>query len=140
MTFHDLRRRFVTGCGVLGLGLLVAGSPRAQSDDKLVVYFDTGSSTVTGEGDDVLDQAVRLYREGSPIVMISAGGTDTVGSAESNLKLSVDRADAVVRGLVARGIPVGRLQVAGRGETELAVKTEDGVPERRNRSVEITWR
>ena len=87
-----------------------------------------------------LEQAARLFREGSPIVMISTGGADTVGAPEDNLELSIERAQAVVDGLVARGIPVERLQVLGRGITDLAVKTEAGVSRRENRVVEITWR
>ena len=39
-----------------------------------------------------------------------------------------------------RGIPVGRLQVVGRGNSELEVDTADDVAERENRIAEITWR
>ena len=89
---------------------------------------------------DTLDRAARLFRDGNPYVMILAGGADTVGAPGPNLDLSLARANAVADGLVARGIPVGRLQVLGRGTSELAVETPEGVAERDNRVVEITWR
>ena len=130
-------RRLVAG---VSLGLGICGTAAAQSDENLMVYFDVGSAAIADEQAAVLDEAARLFREGSPLVMILSGGTDTLGPAASNLSLSVERAEAVLEGLTARGIPVERLQVAGRGETDLDVKTEDGVAEPRNRYVEITWR
>lgn len=112
----------------------------AQEQDSLTVYFESGSARVGDDQEDTLDQAARLFRDGSPIVMVVAGGADTVGSPGSNLDLSVARAQAVVDGLVARGIPADRLQLLGRGNSELAVETPVGVDSRENRRVEITWR
>lgn len=112
----------------------------AEEQDSLTIYFDSGSARVAGDQEATLDQAARLFREGSPIVMIVAGGADTVGDPDLNLELSVRRADSVVDGLVARGIPAERLQLIGRGNTELAVETPAGVDSRENRRVEITWR
>lgn len=140
MKLNRWRRHLAAGHAGLAAGLLLAGSAAAQSEDSLLVYFDIGGATIATEQAAVLDQAARLYREGSPIVMILSGGTDTLGPPAPNLALSVDRARAVLNGLVARGIPVERLQIAGRGETDLEVETEDDVAERRNRNVEITWR
>ena len=134
------RRHLVAGALCASSGLALCGTAAAQSEENLMVYFGVGSTAVGDEQTQVLDEAARLYREGSPIVMILAGGADTLGPAAMNLALSVERAQAVLDGLVARGIPVERLQVAGRGETDLEVATEDSVAERRNRYVEITWR
>ncbi len=116
-----------------------AGGASAETD-RLRIFFDTGSAVVGSAESEKLDQAARLFREGQPIVMVVAGGSDTVGSAGRNLELSLRRARSVADGLVARGIPVERLQVLGRGQSELAAPTPDGVPERENRVVEITWR
>ena len=112
----------------------------AEELDSLRVYFDTGSAAVEQTQQDTLDQAARLFRDGSPIVMVVAGGADTVGSPDANLDLSIRRAQAVVDGLVARGIPADRLQLLGRGTSELEVETDSGVDRRENRVVEITWR
>jgi len=88
----------------------------------------------------LLDEASRLYRAGNPIVMIVTGSADKTGSAAGNLRLSELRANNVLQGLVARGIPIERFQVMAKGETDLAVPTAPNVAEERNRSVEITWR
>jgi hypothetical protein len=57
-----------------------------------------------------------------------------------NLEISQRRAEAVLKGLLARGIPADRFQVLAKGETELPVPTNSGVAELQNRRVEITWR
>jgi outer membrane protein OmpA-like peptidoglycan-associated protein len=112
----------------------------AKAPDSLSIYFDPGSAAVTAQGQTTLDQAARTYRDGKPIVMVISGGTDSTGSAAANLRLSQQRADNVLQGLVARGIPVERFQILAKGETEPAVPAPEGTPEARNRRVEITWR
>jgi outer membrane protein OmpA-like peptidoglycan-associated protein len=57
-----------------------------------------------------------------------------------NLSISLMRATAVATALTERGIPIERLQVLGRGNSELQVQTPDGVAEEENRVVEISWR
>jgi outer membrane protein OmpA-like peptidoglycan-associated protein len=99
-----------------------------------------GQSSLSPENQAVLDKAARIYREGQPIIMIVAGGTDTVGSPEKNLLLSQARANSVARGLLERGIPAERCQILAKGETTPPVKTARGVPEAQNRRFEISWR
>jgi outer membrane protein OmpA-like peptidoglycan-associated protein len=115
-------------------------TPRAAVPDSIVVYFDSGSTVIRQADLDKLDFAARLYREAKPIVMQVAGSTDSTGSAEANLRLSQSRADAVFRGLVARGIPAERFQILAKGVTDLPVPDRPGVPDERNRRVQITWR
>lgn len=112
----------------------------AQPSGTLVLLFGTGSAALTPENQAILDQASRLYREGRPILMTVTGSTDAVGIPEQNLLLSQRRANAVVRGLLARGLPAERCQVLAKGETNPVVPTPRGVPEPQNRRVEITWR
>ncbi|HXW72208.1 MAG TPA: OmpA family protein [Methylocella sp.] len=115
-----------------------ATAPSAPS--SLLLYFEPGSSTIRTKDLALLDQASRLYREGKPIVMVVTGGTDATGSPAVNLRLSERRANNVLQGLVARGIPIERFQVVAKGATDPAVPTSAGVAEERNRCVEITWR
>lgn len=125
------------------LGLLshsVAVLAQSNQPEKLVLRFDLGSAEIREADTAILDQASRLYRDGNPIVMVLTGGTDTIGSPEGNLALSQRRADAVLRGLIARGIPAARFQVVAKGETEPEVATGDDVGQPENRRVEITWR
>nr|WP_321986322.1 OmpA family protein [uncultured Lichenicoccus sp.] len=113
---------------------------KPKAPDSLDFFFAPGSSKLRTEDVALLDKASRLYRDGKPIVMILAGSSDTIGSPESNLKLSQARADSVLQGLVARGIPPERLQVLAKGVSDLPVQTDAGVANSDNRRVDLTWR
>lgn len=115
-------------------------NPAPSAPSSLVLHFDPGSAAIRPKDVSLLDEASRLYRAGKPIVMTVTGGADTTGSAAVNLRLSEQRADNVLEGLVSRGIPVDRFQVIAKGETDPAVPTAPDVSEERNRRVEITWR
>ena len=72
--------------------------------------------------------------------IVVTGHTDTVGSADSNDRLSMQRAERVKAFLMGIGIPPDRIQTAGRGERELLVPSADNIDEPRNRRVEINVR
>ncbi len=112
----------------------------ATAADKLTILFAPASAGLSAAGDATLDKASRLYRTGNPIVMIVSGESDLTGRPAGNLTLSERRARVVLNGLVARGIPVERLQLLAAGTTEPAVKTAPGIAEPQNRRVDITWR
>jgi outer membrane protein OmpA-like peptidoglycan-associated protein len=117
-----------------------AAKAEAAAPAPLVLYFDLGSAAIRNEDKAVLDHASRAFNEGKPIVMILTGTADRTGDAAVNLEISQLRAAAVLKGLIARGIPADRFQVLAKGETELPVPTNPGVAEAQNRRVEITWR
>ena len=60
--------------------------------------------------------------------------------AAANDALSAKRAQAVREQLAGEGVPVEKMEVAGRGEREPLVPTADEVDEPRNRRVEISIR
>ncbi len=117
-----------------------AAAPAPEAKDSLSIYFDTGSAGLRADALPVLDQAARLYRAGQPIVMILTASTDPTGSPIGNLQLSQQRAYAVLRGLVARGIPAERFQILAKGESDLPVAAAAGTAEPRDRQVQIAWR
>ena len=134
-------RKFTRQVSILSVATCVAWGAFAQeAPESLKVYFDTGSAVIGADQRETLDQAARLFRDGNPIVMIVAGVADTTGSPDRNLQLSLARAGEVARGLSERGIPANKLQVLGRGNSELAIETAAGVAEPENRIAEITWR
>lgn len=131
----------------MGPGHLAAQTTSTQTEsavdaeqEGLAILFDSGLSKIRPDQQPVLDQAARLFRDGNPIVMIVSGNADTVGDPNANLDLSIRRARSVADGLVARGIPINRLQVLGRGNSELPIPTPDGTANAQNRSVIINWR
>ena len=134
----------VVAFSLLG-GVAYAQTPPPATDQSsaakpatLALYFDTGSATIRRQDLAVLDQASRLYTDGKPTVMILTGSTDGVGQALPNLRLSQQRALAVLAQLVARGIPAERFQILAKGSSEPAVPAGGGA-EPRDRRVEIAW-
>ena len=65
------------------------------------------------------------------------GHTDSSGSAPYNLTLSQRRAKDARDELVRQGIDGARITSEGKGESELAVQTGDGVKEQLNRRTEV---
>jgi len=132
-------RKAIAGAALAACVTVPAWAQEARPK-SLKVFFDSGSASIAPDQQATLDQAVRTWRDGDWIVMVVAGVADTVGPAELNLSLSLARAAAVADSLADRGIPTARLQVHGRGNSELEVETEDDVAEPANRVAEITWR
>ena len=110
----------------------------AVADNKVDITFPPGGSALTPEANKQLDLAARLYRDAHPVLMFTSGYTDRTGDEYQNVLLSARRAEAVKRGLVARGIPPERLLIQALGESELANTADPDSPE--NRRVVITWR
>lgn len=119
-----------------------AGALAAQParPDSYILYFQEGANELTAESK---AEFARLRTEivgraASEVMVI--GHTDRVGSVQGNDALSIKRAEAVRALLVEAGIPNEKLEVAGRGEREPLVPTEDEVAEAKNRRVEISIR
>lgn len=81
------------------------------------VLFKFGKSQLTDEAKAKLDQMVQGLAKMAFYTIEVEGFTDTTGSANYNLRLSQERADAVVRYLtVDHQIPLRRIHVLGVGE------------------------
>lgn len=91
------------------------------------IYFDTGKSTVTPESTSQLDEMARVLTTNSTLNVYIVGHTDNQGSLETNLALSQQRAEAVVKILVDRyKIAKGRLVAKGVANfSPLASNTSD---------------
>jgi outer membrane protein OmpA-like peptidoglycan-associated protein len=107
---------------------------------SFLLYFVTGTDELTdGSKADLQKVLAELKQRPVPDIAV-IGHTDTVGEREGNDRLSAQRAERVKGFLVDIGIAAERIQVAGRGQRELLVPTEDSVDEPRNRRVEINVR
>ncbi len=101
------------------------------------IYFDTAKAVLKPESEPSLAQVKQLLDANPALALFVVGHTDTVGQLESNLKLSADRADAVVKALIGRGISATRLKSAGVGPyAPVAANTSDE-GRARNRRVEL---
>jgi OmpA-OmpF porin, OOP family len=101
------------------------------------VFFDTGKSTLRKESFASLDELVEALRIKPALVIEVAGHTDNVGTPESNLKLSSDRADAVRDYLVRRGIAEKRVTAKGYGETQPVADNDTDKGRQENRRTEV---
>ncbi len=101
------------------------------------IYFDTAKSVVKPESAPALEEITKLLKQNKGLTLYVVGHTDNAGALDYNLKLSADRADAVVKALVAGGIAASRLKGAGVGPycPVASNRTEEG--KARNRRVEL---
>jgi OOP family OmpA-OmpF porin len=102
-----------------------------------IVLFDFDKADITAAGKAVIDMVLADAARMGSVNMSVTGHADRAGSEAYNLALSLRRADAVRKALIAGGISPDAITVAGRGESEPAVPTPDGVREQANRRVEI---
>lgn len=107
---------------------------------SFLLYFITGTDTLTDESKAQLDRMLEELRKRPAPDIVVIGHTDRVGGAEANDQLSLQRAERVKADLVSQGISPERIRAAGRGEREPLIPTADGVEEPRNRRVEINVR
>lgn len=101
------------------------------------IYFDTGSSTIKSESEPALVEMVKLFNGSPGLKVYVVGHTDNVGSLESNLKLSSDRAASVVKALTARGVAASRLKSAGVGPYSPVTSNDTDGGKAKNRRVEF---
>jgi OOP family OmpA-OmpF porin len=98
---------------------------------KRGVNFVTGSARLDARSLRVINAIASLVMKcvQAGALRVEVGGhTDRQGDSASNMKLSQDRADAVVDALILRGIPADRIVAAGYGDTKPVADndTEDG--------------
>lgn len=111
--------------------------PPPSAVHSFLVFFDFDKSAITAAARQTIEQAAAAAKTQGAARINLTGHTDTVGTAEYNMALSLRRANAVKKVLVELGIPADEISVVGKGKTDLLVKTPDGVREPKNRRVEI---
>ena len=107
---------------------------------SFILYFKTDSTKLSRESRGLLTQVLDAIHVRKSTDIVVSGHTDAVAPIDYNRLLSVRRAEAVADALVARGVDRESIQITSHGEGNPLVPTPDGVPEPRNRRVEITVR
>ena len=127
-----MKQDVVADAAALGASIAATGKAAVYG-----IYFDTDKATVKPESNPALDEITALLRQNSALSLFVVGHTDNVGPFEHNLKLSSDRADAVVKALTGRGIAASRLRGSGVGPCcpVASNRTEEG--KGKNRRVEL---
>lgn len=107
---------------------------------RFVLYFQPGGSNLTAESLAMLPQVMEQARSRSGGEIVVIGHTDRQGAADTNDRLSLQRANAVRALFVTQGFDPALIEASGRGEREPLVPTEDEVAEPRNRRAEVLVR
>ena len=119
-------------------GSLLAQQPARPR--SFILPFETNTTRLGPAAAPVLAEVRAALALLPAAELIVTGHTDSVGSVESNDRVSLARAEAVRELLVSAGVDRAMVSVVGRGKRELLVPTADGVAEARNRRVEIKIR
>jgi len=104
------------------------------------LYFAGDANVLSVESQAEIPAILKAIRERRSTSISVIGHTDTTASPQYNYQLGLRRAEGVAAILRANGVDSSALLIASHGETDLAVKTLQGVSERLNRRVVVTVR
>ncbi len=114
-----------------------------EEDRKVVkeaiknLEFDFGKATIREHSYASLNKVADLLVAKNFSLKL-AGHTDNVGSADANLKLSKDRAEAIKAYLVSKGANASRIEATGYGKTQPIATNKTAAGRQLNRRVEFT--
>ncbi len=101
------------------------------------VLFDTDKWNIKPRFRSVLDDVVNVLRHNPGIKLEIQGYTDNRGSISHNMKLSLERAEAVRQYLISRGISPERLSAKGFGCSRPVASNDTPDGRAKNRRVEL---
>lgn len=156
LTLSLLLGMTLTGCAALRTGLDNMQTPRAAADDtqpapgwvaerlaRLApdLYFDLSAHGLRERDREELGritpQLQELLHDFPDLVIVVEGYCDDRGSANYNLQLGRQRADAVRQALVSFGFPAGRLRSVSFGDKRPQCFTQDEACRQKNRCVRL---
>ncbi len=128
------------GPDLFGDPAVATGALQAEIDSILtesIIQFSPDSARITRDSSAVVEKLAELLVNSPTTRVEIIGHTDTNGSAEHNLALSVARADAVRDKLVEAGVAAGRITTLGEGGAKPLVSNDTPANRRKNRRIEI---
>lgn len=113
-----------------------------DKDGRIALYvnFDFDKATLKPDAKPVIDQVVALLKNDPALKLEVDGYTDNVGEHAYNVKLSQDRAAAVVAALKAAGVGAARLSSNGFGPDKPIADDATAEGRAKNRRVELVKR
>lgn len=106
-------------------------------DENSGVYFDTAKFNINAASQTLLNKLSNIMKEYNQTNVIVAGHTDSVGSEESNMLLSKNRAEAVTNYMIGTGLSAGRFTTVWDGETQPAATNDTPEGRAKNRRVQL---
>ncbi|MES2352121.1 MAG: OmpA family protein [Pseudomonadota bacterium] len=121
-------------------GLRVSAAEQNLLDETLarrIIEFESGKAALTASGKGILDEMAAALQKvkGKKVEVI--GHTDNVGLRESNLALSLARAEAVRIYLAGKAIPSEMVTVSGQGPDRPVAENSSAEGRARNRRIEF---
>lgn len=104
---------------------------------KLNILFETNKSSIKSESYPQLDNVVSYLNRKKEEKIEIIGHTDNVGNSKSNLALSKQRAEAIKKYLVSKGVSSDRIQTLGKGGSEPIADNNSEKGRAKNRRTEI---
>jgi outer membrane protein OmpA-like peptidoglycan-associated protein len=102
------------------------------------IYFDTGKAILKPESDASLQEIAKLIKADPALKLYVVGHTDNTGGFDANMKLSMDRATAVVNALVSKhSVSAVSLKACGNGPTAPVATNDTEEGKALNRRVEL---
>lgn len=101
------------------------------------LFFEFRSYKLLKESKYELDRVISLLKENPTVKIEISGHTDNVGSADSNKKLSMQRAQSVSEYLIKNGIEKKRLEPMGYGKRKPIESNKTKQGRKQNRRVEM---
>lgn len=103
------------------------------------VFFETGKFELKSTSTNELNYIVEILKSNPSLKILVAGHTDNVGNEVNNKLLSENRANAVMKFLIEKGIAADRLTAKGFGSIKPLTTndTEEGKAKNRRTEIEI---
>lgn len=101
------------------------------------IFFDLNKFDLKPESQVELDKVVQLMQDNPTVKIQIEGHTDNIGKATDNLKLSENRAKAVVNYIVSKNISITRLTAKGFGATKPVSDNSSEEGRAQNRRTEL---
>jgi OmpA-OmpF porin, OOP family len=107
------------------------------SSKSYQIQFETGSAVIKPESYKLLDEILQSSVVAEGLKVGVYGHTDNVGGAQSNLKLSEDRANSVKSYLLSKGLAAERIESKGFGPDKPIADNTTAAGRAKNRRVQI---
>ncbi|HUN55642.1 MAG TPA: OmpA family protein [Smithella sp.] len=107
---------------------------------KFILYFENDSTEIVEASKPLIPEVIESIKQRNSFDISVNGHSDSTGTAEYNLDLSLKRAVHMKDILVGAGINEQYISTTSHGEGNPLIPTKKGVAEPRNRRVEIIVR
>ena len=101
------------------------------------IEFETGKAKIKKKSFALLDKIAATFIENENYIIEVQGHTDNTGKAEVNKRISDQRANAVMKYLVDKGVPAARMSAVGYGQDQPIADNKTAAGRQKNRRVEF---